>query len=563
MKDEGSCFATKLASIVAAVLATATLALSWLRLFYGVDFTDESFYVALAHRFALGDLPVRDEQNLTQFAGFMVAPFVKLFLWLTGGTEGIVLFMRHLHLAFTAAVGVVVFGAARAALPWREALLTAAVCLVFVPFNIHGVSYNTLGSGLLTVGCFLLLRAPQASSPRAMHAVSGAVHSLMALAYPPLAPLVAIFLFLIATDTAGGRRMAVAYLAGALTAALIPAWMLLQVSWPDLLELRTYLAGFQGEHGGGLDKWFAIVRGYSTQTPYLPYVLASAALLAVWHRYRPSPLRYLLPFMPLLLGLYSIGANGTTSLYFIVVVAVLGPFVYPFVGSEPFARRLMRVVWVPSFIAGIVTSWSSSNASQNGCIGMFPAALASILFMQLALRRLPVTPRRFAVGGSLLALLVPLLVIVPLLRGGYADYYGEPVQRSQLTHRVQGGPFHGLLTTPGKQVFLERFSRASKPLIRPDDRVMVFNEWPAGYLLAGVRPGVNSVWLPTAPLWVQVNRSATLNYWKRHGNEPTLVFLMKQSQFKADVLLDYVTQPNFEELAVVGPVTVLRRMTAP
>ena len=69
---------------VALAAAFATLFLSWHRLYYGVDFTDEAFYVALPLRFALGDIPLKDEQSLAQFAGVLVLPLVRLFLWLSG-----------------------------------------------------------------------------------------------------------------------------------------------------------------------------------------------------------------------------------------------------------------------------------------------------------------------------------------------------------------------------------------------------------------------------------------------------------------------------------------------
>ena len=44
------------------------------RIHFGVDFTDESFYVAMALRFARGDRPFVDEVNLTQTASWLAHP---------------------------------------------------------------------------------------------------------------------------------------------------------------------------------------------------------------------------------------------------------------------------------------------------------------------------------------------------------------------------------------------------------------------------------------------------------------------------------------------------------
>jgi len=41
--------------------AMVVLTACWVRLGYGLDLSDEAYYVALAYRFALGDIPFEDE----------------------------------------------------------------------------------------------------------------------------------------------------------------------------------------------------------------------------------------------------------------------------------------------------------------------------------------------------------------------------------------------------------------------------------------------------------------------------------------------------------------------
>ena len=47
--------------VIALGVVLAVFFLTWRRLFFGVDFTDEAFYIALPYRFALGDIPLKDE----------------------------------------------------------------------------------------------------------------------------------------------------------------------------------------------------------------------------------------------------------------------------------------------------------------------------------------------------------------------------------------------------------------------------------------------------------------------------------------------------------------------
>ncbi|NPC55768.1 hypothetical protein [Caenimonas soli] len=521
---------------VALAAALATLLLSWHRLYYGVDFTDEAFYVALPLRFALGDIPLKDEQSLAQFAGVLVLPLVRLFLWLSGGAEGIVLFTRHLHLGFTALVGLSVFLAVRRALHWQAALLTACICLVFVPFNIHGLSYNTMGCGFLTAGCFLSLCARE---ERPAHAwpwfLCGVSHSLAILVYPPLAAAALVFAVMVLFGRRPGRhrRLWSAYLGGGLAAAMVPLWLLWRAGLESLPPMAAYLASFDGQ-GRGMGKLADVAFGF----------------------WRDAP--------PLLLAAYNNGANGTASLYMIVAIALLGGLAYPFLARHPFARDLMRWVWIPSFAGGFATAWSSSNGAANACIGMFPAALAAVVLIQLALRELPAANRLAALVLETTALAVPLVVIVPLLEGGYADFYGEPVQLPKLTERVAAGPFKGIRTTPEKLSFIETFARDALPLIGPRDRILVFSDFPAGYLLAGVRPAVNSVWLPPASASAAHDRTPTFRYWEATGQRPDVVMLLRKSALAGDPLVDRLrSDGEYRPFADLGFATLLRRRAAP
>src|SRR5207253_156921 len=107
-----SAFAQMISRAVTAVAAlTALLVLvgMWFRVHYGVDFTDEAFYLVMPLRFVLGDRPFVDELNVAQTAGVVAWPFVGTFYKLTGGTAGIVLAARVMLLAIQSGVGLVVY----------------------------------------------------------------------------------------------------------------------------------------------------------------------------------------------------------------------------------------------------------------------------------------------------------------------------------------------------------------------------------------------------------------------------------------------------------------------
>ncbi len=67
---------------------------------YGVDFTDESHYLALAKRFSQGDRPFREEWFPAQVIGILLLPFFNIYSRITGGTDGIILAARIVFVIF-------------------------------------------------------------------------------------------------------------------------------------------------------------------------------------------------------------------------------------------------------------------------------------------------------------------------------------------------------------------------------------------------------------------------------------------------------------------------------
>jgi hypothetical protein len=135
------------------LVVLAVIGLTYWRLYYGIDFTDESYYVAVPFRLVLGARPFVDETAVAQqLAAILIYPFVRAYYAVAGQT-GIVLFLRHLQFLFSLTVALAVVFALRSVLETRRAVLVGLAVVAFVPFNIHSLSYNTLGGGLFTAGC--------------------------------------------------------------------------------------------------------------------------------------------------------------------------------------------------------------------------------------------------------------------------------------------------------------------------------------------------------------------------------------------------------------------------
>ena len=190
---------------------------------------------------------------------------------------------------------------------------------------------------------------------------------------------------------------------------------------------------------------------------------------------------------------------------------------------------------------------------------MFPAALASTLLIIRALQLMPGSTKSSRVTQRAMMMVTPVLIILPLLVGGYLYVYGEKVPfTSVLTERIAAGPYRGIKTTVPKKIFISGFSKDIASLVQPNDTILFYSDFPAGYLFANVRPLTNSVWLsvlgPTP-----TGLTSTMKYYKKNGIKPNLVFMLKKSSDTGGLLVNMVKGDEYRKMFDNDDYSVFRR----
>jgi hypothetical protein len=506
--------------LVVAVVAGA-VAVTYSRLFYGVDFTDESFYVAVPYRLVRGARPFVDETDVQELtAAILVYPFVRAYD-AVAGVDGIVLFLRQLQFLFSLGVAAAVFASVRLLVGARRALLIAAMAVLFVPFDIHSLSYDTLGSGLFTAGCLLSFRS-LTGSRRWSLAGGASCLGLAAFAYPPLLLAVAVVgvagVLLVPSEC---RRRHCAAAALALGAPLGALAVLV-----GLAGFHTVIADYQHfsqsfGQGGGVGKLAAIAGHEWRQVPLRYPLLAALALLALCWRRGRFPVVLPASVLPLLL----LPPRPTSYAASLEYVASLGWLALPLltlVHRRPDARRLFACVWVPALLAGVTTAYSSTNGGTNFALGSLPAAIVCAVYLVWICEGPPGTGRALPSAAPLpllaVAAVLALSEVVPVYRDG-------PI--STLTTMVRHGPYAGLLTSASKRDFLFHLDERLAGL-GAACRVAFLNDFPAGYLLTAARPDANSAWIASVRRpRIERYQNVLLDYYRRVGY-PDVIVLMQR-----------------------------------
>jgi hypothetical protein len=542
-------------ALAAIASAVATVLFTWQRLFLGLDLQEESFSILVPWRWALGDTPFVNEQNLTQVGGLLEYPFIRLFGIIQGyDVTGLVLCTRHLYLLLMLGVAAVVFLILRRLVRWELALPIAAVYVAYIFRATPQLGFNTMGAAFLTLGAALGLPVVLEERGRAWALASGAAYGLAIVAYPTLlfvAPFFAIFLafalgrravamvadlaFAHPPDPQGTPTGRVAWralsfwaLGGA--AVLAPASLLilsfgiknLQRCWAFTMDVARSF-----DQLGGAVKAYEVALGFWRFYWSRPYLIVAALLiLIVFTRWRTLG-RALLGALPVALWLAAQGSMLDTA-GFVLVYAALAPYLFLFV---PRARReagakLLLWVWAPAMVAGAMTAFTSADGYLSAPVGFTPALLASGLFLAWALEA--VTSSGIATEGAPSRSPVPWLALVALVAvvGTLVTFQFQfqqgGVPSGRLTSRFASGPWWGIEATAEQRRLLDGFARDLKEQSRPDDALLIFYESCGYYLYWGGPIAANSHGLSNEDVMAPLPR-ATISYYRRHRLVPTLV----------------------------------------
>ncbi len=429
---------SSLLTACAAFVAAAVVGALSYRIGLGFDPQDEGFAVVVPWRWALGDRPFVDEMNLMQTAGFLTYPFVKAYVGVTGGSEGLVLYLRQLYVLWVGIVTGLVFFGLKGLVRWQYGAAIAAVYITFVVLGASQLSSASLAAGFLTIGVALgvrvVLGGDEMGRGRRLTALAaGAAHGLAAVAAPTLLvlpPLYAVAMALAvgrvvprrlagalwakdarearaATRTAeggveGGRdapalddpdprtaRLAwqavSAYAAGFFAVAVTASLVALSFGWSNLTRDWRYQMSlaYEMDQLGGAGKGWQIVSGAAEIAVSVPVSLLAGLVLLVLLRSRPRLAR-VGARAPARSPSTSPGRRAETETTgFAVMVTAFAVLAFFFVQPR-FAERAARLlVWVvaPAVMAGIWVAFTAVDGLANAAVGLAPVFIAGGLFM--------------------------------------------------------------------------------------------------------------------------------------------------------------------------------------
>lgn len=519
------------------VLFAGIITLSVVRIHYGIEIIDESFYLAIAYRFAQGDIPLIDEYNIIQTASFITYPLVKLYLLINGNTEGIMLYIHYCFFLFLVIYFSIICLVLESFLPKKIAVMAALPCLFFVPFNVYSFSYNSMGSAFLTLGLFLGIRSILIKKyNRIITFFSGLCHGLCVLAYPTFIIPVGLF-FIIRIWHEKADKKILLYIAGGLLASSLAIPFFIYAGVDQIKTVLNYVNSI-GKHAGGIEKFEKIYSQFYHLTHAWFIYLVTLAIFYSFIRMRFFAgiwvtLIILISFIYLLLQTM-FGQSG--SLFTVFYFSIIGLTVYLFIHKNFLARRFFLLVLIPSIVAAITGSWTSSNGLVNIGLGTFSGSIAASVLIYIFIRKY--ARSSWHEFFSIIIFCAFSYVIMM-----YTFITTSEGRISELKYLIDKGPFKGIFTTLEKKELLDSVYADIKELEKNGKNVLFYDDFPAGYLFTSMRAASPTLWIFTPHLYKTLDRESVIKYIKDR-RMPDYIFRMNGILLDSQNFIEREYLPN-------------------
>jgi len=486
--------------VCSALFCIAFFLMIW-RCFLGFDWSDETHYAALAYRLFLQDPLFLASWEIHQLSGLITLPLVAPYIWLTGSTDGILLFLR---ITFTMAQACVVLYACKIFAKRIDHFVAICASLLFFAATIcvRSFSYNTMTLLFWTLAGLTMIHANSEALHKKRLYSSGLCSAVSVLSYPPtVIVLLVICGYILIIYRRKNHVLLKSYLWFALGGVTIVfvffMFLCFNSSLSNLIRFSPYLFwnanhDFFAWKSNMLGWGHQIVRLAGGDIPLMVIVIITAisAILSFANTRWNGKAFVVLHFLAILLFGYVLYVNISHAIsnhaYFNNPIAT--PTIFMF-----FLFFTGRRKWHPSiflYVIGLVLSFAVGCFTNTSHAFAYPLFLSSFAVIIYLFSAFPIVSKKKLCRASktVLGLFAGMVLALQF----FLVYRDEPVVR--LTSQMTSGPAAGIYTTTERSSKYEIVVDTINKYAPEGGRVLYGRLMPFGYLCGNFKPASHSVW---------------------------------------------------------------------
>lgn len=455
-------------AVFALLFACAAIFLFW-KCRYGFGNWDESFYLTVPYRLWMGDGLFGQEWHLSQMAGFLLLPFMAVFMLFSGGsTTGIILTFRYFYTAVQACAALFVYLRLKK-ISWPGAVVASLLFFLYAPFGIMAMSYNSLGILCLTLSAVLLV-TNQKERPWE-YALAGLFFAAAVLCCPYLAAV--YFLYSLLAVVNHWIRFSAHPLLG------LRCWLWLTAGISALAAVFLIFVLGRNSIGTIIKAFPAILNDPEHASRSASYLIKSY-FRSVFDRVEGAKGLYLVLAGMLAVRFTDRKGRIPRAVFFIAGAIVTFLLILPFVTTHRYinsimlplnffglfclgltANKLARTLFFTGWLPGMLYSFCIHMASNQYYLAISSASTVSLVFSVVIIF---LTLRELMTGKVLKWFACAALAGLVILQTGglvslrYDSVFWETSMEAQ-TEVMEVGPEKGLLVTPYKKAYYESYLR--------------------------------------------------------------------------------------------------------
>ena len=492
--------------------------------------SDESFYLALVHRFWCGDRMILDERNVCQFYSPILLPFYALYRLIVPEGTGVYLYARVVYVLFSTIVSVLFYqrcckNAKSRFLP----LVAALLLLLYSRANICGPSYYNLCIQF-TIASALFLWKDGNDDHLHKPLLTGVFFALAVLCNPYLSTFAVCGLVIIGINRKT-RKWVLSILAGLFLTALIYLSYLMRSGSP--MELLNGLANMLNTTLPGDGAASKLKEVNKTMLHYVSFyvfpVTAAGSIITILYWKREKQFGTLIRTLYFILCLLLIGytaLKSKTSICFVITVPftilIIPAAIRAFLDRENDFALTVYTLGIALAIAFFFASNTGLDAMTTGtCLSSAGGVL--LLSDKRKDENCENGNKRTHSFEQVVCICICLVLIGVFSAHRFLGVYRDaPV--AQLTHHIESGPAAGLYTTEAHAEVYDCILNEIEKLHEdyPNAGVLFSKNLPWAYLASDWTCADLTVWA------TRLSDPRIEKYYQTH-QEPDIIFVFDES----------------------------------
>ncbi|MDD3665049.1 MAG: hypothetical protein PHQ65_07280 [Bacteroidales bacterium] len=511
------------------------------RSFLGFDWSDESFYLAMANRFYKGDIPFYDEWHLAQTYALMLLPLYSTFVKITGSTEGVYLFLRIITTLLFLVVSLLLYRTIfYHTKNYILSFFSAMTILVYSRASMPTLSYyslSLLSYVLSIVAVFGVINNEHYSIIRSRVSfwIFGMCTAISVCSNPYTAVVFIIVMAVMLAFTVKNRlwfQRVIFSVLGCLTIAVpFLIYVLGKVSLNNIFTNLSLIL-HDPEHMEqpiflNILRWFhEIFKKFG----YLEISILGLFILYCFYKATRNKkisvqVKTGIMMASLLISISCLikGSDMTGAAY--VVISIVGFIAFLMSNKRNYA--MLYSFFLPGIALSFVWKFGSNTGLTTMTIGFAVSAIAGIIWLVEFVNELKDEMDTNSYSRSkLLRILSISLVVSVLAQTMYLRVFfvHRDAPLRLLNTQIAEGPAKGLFTEKSKKLQYDEIIVALDQINRmtdKDDKVLISNLLPWCYLYLEARVGAHSTWR------VPLNSEYAIEYYMQNAKmHPQIVFVL-------------------------------------